>query len=131
MRREKRHKHAILVSIAAICILEVCYLYRVHRYVLLDLNNIVEHAQLQSQQHSHPTFKVFEDEELQTWFDSLELGWESQPAQWLQDLCPEVVEHFTRFPSFKELDPEKLKGMPFLPTDHAAQVVSNLIYSFY
>jgi hypothetical protein len=64
-------------------------------------------------------------EELQDYIDNeVELGWESPPAEWLKDLCPEVVEHFTHFPSAKKTAPEDVEFLPFMPTEHAAQVVS-------
>jgi hypothetical protein len=63
---------------------------------------------------------------LQEWIDNeLELGWNSTPAEWLKDLCPEVVEHFTRFPLAKSNDPKSgVGGLPFMSTEHAAQSVS-------
>jgi hypothetical protein len=69
--------------------------------------------------------KFHAPEELQEWIDDeLELGWNSPPAEWLKDLCPEVVEHFIRFPSAKNNTPDAVEGLPFMPTEHAAQSVS-------
>eukprot|EP00536_Pseudo-nitzschia_multiseries_P015038 jgi/Psemu1/216703/e_gw1.810.2.1 len=59
----------------------------------------------------------------QSWLDTLDLGWSSPPAEWIRDMCPEVVAHFDRFPSFKERDPHKLKRLPLFPTDDAAHAV--------
>jgi len=55
--------------------------------------------------------------------ESLELGWKSKPPDWLQELCPEICSHFTRFPSFKELIPPTLA---FMTTDFAAHAVCTL-----
>ena len=64
-------------------------------------------------------------EELHDYINNeVELGWEAPPAEWLKDLCPEVVEHFTHFPSAKKTAPEDVEFLPFMPTEHAAQVVS-------
>jgi hypothetical protein len=49
---------------------------------------------------------------------------DNEVEQWLKDLCPEVVEHFTHFPSAKKTAPEDVEFLPFMPTEHAAQVVS-------
>ena len=59
-----------------------------------------------------------------SWWDTLDLGWSSPPPQWLLDMCPEVVAHFNRFPSFNERDPKKLKFLPIFPTDDVAHSVS-------
>ena len=32
---------------------------------------------------------------------SMELGWERPPPAWLEAICPEVVQHYREFPSFK------------------------------
>lgn len=65
-------------------------------------------------------------EELEEWIDNLELGWGAPPAEWLKDLCPEVVEHFNNFPSTKAVSPADLEFLPFMPTEHAAQAVSSV-----
>jgi len=66
-------------------------------------------------------------EELQEWIDhELELGWNSPPAEWLKDLCPEVVEHFIRFPSAKNNTAGAAEGLPFMPTEQAAQSVCTM-----
>lgn len=74
-----------------------------------------------SSNHLHRILHNFGgSEEMQEWIDELDLGWSSPPADWLKDLCPEVVDHFTKFPSAKATNPEDLEYLPFLPTDHAA-----------
>lgn len=65
-------------------------------------------------------------EELEEWIDNLELGWGSPPAEWIKDLCPEVVNHFNHFPSTKLSAPTALEFLPFLPTEHAAEVVCTM-----
>ena len=54
---------------------------------------------------------------------SLDLGWERPPSKWLIDLCPEVVEHFNKFPSFQKLPHP---SAPFMTTDFAAHSVCTL-----
>lgn len=53
---------------------------------------------------------------------AMELGWDHTPATWLVELCPDVVEHFTTFPSFQERA-ENATLLPFLFTHLGAQAV--------
>lgn len=64
------------------------------------------------------------DNSIEEWIGNLDFGWNSQPPDWLKDLCPEVVDHFTKFPSVKAINPEDVQYLPFLPTDDAARGVS-------
>lgn len=55
---------------------------------------------------------------------SMELGWDhGTPPKWLQDICPEVVEHYDKFPSFQRLPHP---SAPFMTTEFAAQSVCTL-----
>lgn len=55
---------------------------------------------------------------------SMDLGWDHEtPPQWLQDICPEVVEHYDKFPSFQRLPHP---AAPFMTTEFAAQSVCTL-----
>jgi hypothetical protein len=62
--------------------------------------------------------------------ESFELGWNKPPAQWLSQLCPSVVEHFTTFPLHKHTHrhehPFERDMMPILTSDYAAQLVCTL-----
>jgi len=71
------------------------------------------------------------EEKQQQWRDkmmdtvnAMELGWDSPPATWLVDLCPEVVDHFTTFPAFK--DRAENETLPFLFTHLGARSVCTL-----
>ena len=57
--------------------------------------------------------------------EKLEVGWSFTPPEWMHDLCPDVVTHYNRFPSFKEREPGKLRNLPFFPTNDVAQAVSS------
>lgn len=59
-------------------------------------------------------------------FEKLGLGWSSNPPQWMQDLCPDVVTHYNRFPSFKERLPANMNNLPFYPTNDVAQAVCTI-----
>ena len=59
-----------------------------------------------------------------SFLEKLDLGWSSDPPVWMRDLCPDVVTHYNRFPSFKERQPENLGELPFFPTNDVAQAVS-------
>lgn len=54
---------------------------------------------------------------------SVDLGWARSPPQWLIDLCPEVVAHFNKFPSFSTL---LHPSAPYMTTEFAAQAVCTL-----
>jgi len=80
-----------------------------------------------SRDHYHRLLRVFNaPEDVHDFIDELEVGWSSPPAQWMKDLCPEVVDHFTRFPSFKKVAPSDNEFLPFLPTEHAVQSVCTI-----
>jgi len=47
--------------------------------------------------------KTTENNPLNEFLDAIELGWGSSARpSWLEELCPEVVNHFDRFPSFTD-----------------------------
>ena len=55
---------------------------------------------------------------------NLELGWTNgQPAEWLKVLCPDVVDHYNIFPSFKDFTLYQNQSISIQTTDYAAQAV--------
>ncbi len=60
-----------------------------------------------------------------SFLEKQEVGWSFTPPEWMHDLCPDVVAHYNRFPSFKEREPRKLRNLPFFPTNDVAQAVSS------
>ena len=55
-----------------------------------------------------------------------ELGWEKAPPEWVTSLCPEVVEHYDKFPSFKRAPVIGGFNMPVGTTLYAAESVCTL-----
>ena len=55
-----------------------------------------------------------------------ELGWARPPPQWLQDTCPEAIEHFARFPNLRDVVECNGDPMPLFPTEHHARAVCTL-----
>jgi len=53
------------------------------------------------------------------------IGWDNDagPPNWLEEICPEVVDHFNRFPSFKEYPSFFSREIPLQSTAFAAQAV--------
>ena len=60
-----------------------------------------------------------------SFLEKLDVGWSFTPPEWMHDICPDVVTHYNRFPSFKEREPGNLRNLPFFPTNDVAQAVSS------
>eukprot|EP00928_Gymnodinium_smaydae_P082214 TRINITY_DN65604_c0_g1_i1.p1 TRINITY_DN65604_c0_g1~~TRINITY_DN65604_c0_g1_i1.p1 ORF type:complete len:414 (+),score=9.00 TRINITY_DN65604_c0_g1_i1:65-1243(+) len=58
----------------------------------------------------------------------VKLGWEnaSGAPDWLETLCPEVVDHFNRFPSYREVPTFEGTQPPVQTTNYAAQTVCTM-----
>lgn len=65
-------------------------------------------------------------EDIHDFVDELEVGWSSPPPQWMDDMCPEVVKHFTRFPSFKKIASSEYEYLPLMPTEDAARSICTI-----
>jgi hypothetical protein len=60
-----------------------------------------------------------------SFLEKLDVGWSFTPPEWMHDLCPDVITHYNRFPSFKEREPGNLRNLPLFPTNDVAQAVSS------
>lgn len=71
------------------------------------------------------TDKKTENNPLNDFLDTIELGWgTSVRPSWLEELCPEVVDHFDRFPSFSDFGmDENGVEVPIQSTLYATQSV--------
>jgi len=56
------------------------------------------------------------------------IGWEQEDGapDWLKAMCPEVVDHFNRFPMFNETPQFENINIPIQPTSYAAQSVCTI-----
>ena len=82
-------------------------------------------AESKKMKSDRPLPKPKKNEQI-SFLEKLDLGWSSDPPAWMRDLCPDVVTHYNRFPSFKERQPGNLRNLPFFPTNDVAQAVSLL-----
>lgn len=58
--------------------------------------------------------------------NDIDIGWENRTAgapEWLKALCPQVVAHYEKFPSFGEYRDFLGSWVPIGTTDYAAQAV--------
>lgn len=66
------------------------------------------------------------NEELTSFLQSIDLGWERNPEEWMLELCPEVVEHFESFPYFLSSEENPIKNVTMFPTYQAARAVCTM-----
>lgn len=52
-----------------------------------------------------------------------ELGWLKPPPAWVSEMCPEVVDHFDRFPNIRDLILVNDTYMPWFTTNYHARAV--------
>lgn len=59
---------------------------------------------------------------------SLDVGWDDPTGapRWLSMMCPEVVDHFTRFPSFQKTSPFEGSWVPIQTTQNVAHAVCTM-----
>mmetsp|Transcript_20341 Transcript_20341/g.32021 ORF Transcript_20341/g.32021 Transcript_20341/m.32021 type:complete len:671 (+) Transcript_20341:283-2295(+) len=95
------------------------------RNIYLDNKNIFTEPTFPSYLKKNPTCKV--NQVLSEFLISdIEIGWENRThgaPDWLKVMCPEVVEHFNKFPFFSEYQKFLGLSIPIQTTDYAAQAV--------
>lgn len=73
-------------------------------------------------------YNIDTEEKFIEWlYEDLEIGWDESPDMWIEKFCPEVVEHFQKFPLAKSPDPGAVLFTSLSSSKHAAQSVSHLL----